>query len=329
MRPFTLDGALLLFDRDRGINVLCEGPEFARHRQRAPRSVQFAITNACNLACRFCSRDTSARSTWTADEAFMLLADLARAGVLEVAFGGGEPFAFRGFVELVARLYDETPLAVHVTTNGLLLQASLLAALRGKLGELRLSLYDDNAWRRSIALLLDAGMRFGVNLLVLPERLPTLEVLVFELLERGCRDILLLSYNGHDRTRHLSPLQSHDLAVRVQQLHRALGPGVRLSLGVCWGERMMAVPQYFPRHDCGAGQDFLVITSDKRVMPCSFHPWSCPIETAADVMHVWRDAQDVLREASSLPGCARARDFGLEHSHVDPRLERLRLEQQR
>jgi MoaA/NifB/PqqE/SkfB family radical SAM enzyme len=329
VRPYLLDGAVLLFDRERGINVLLDGDELADVRQQAPRSIQFGITNLCNLACQFCSRDLTAKSAWTGDEAFQVLADLAQAGVLEVAFGGGEPFAFRGFIELVARLHDETPLAVHATTNGLLLTASRLAALRGKLGELRLSLYDDNEWRRSVSLLVEARMRFGVNLLVLPERLPTLEVLVFELVERGCRDILLLSYNGMDRTRHLSSEESDDLASRVRLLHRAVGQRARISLDVCWGERMTSVPRLFDRADCGAGRDFLVLTSDKRLMACSFHDRSHPIESAADVLRIWNDEREALRAASNIPGCARLRGFGLEPSHENPRLERLRLEQQR
>ncbi len=337
MRPYLQDGALLLFDRETGTNVLLDGPELAHLQQEAPRSIQFGITNVCNLACQFCSRDVAAASAWTLEEAFTLLAELARAGVLEVAFGGGEPFAFRGFTELITRLHDETPLAVHATTNGLLLTAARLEALRGKLGELRLSLYDDNEWRRSLALLVEARVRFGVNLLVLPERLPDLEAWVFELVERGCRDVLLLSYNGADRARHLSATQSEDLADRVRLLHRALGTRARISLDVCWGERMSSVPRLLDRGDCGAGRDFLVLTSDKRLMACSFHDRSHPIASAADVLRIWNDERDALRAPSHIPGCARLRGFGLEPPHeprhepphASPRLERLRLQQQR
>lgn len=329
MRPFLLDGAVLLFDRERGTNVLLDGDELADVRQVAPRSVQFGITNVCNLACRFCSRDTTAASAWTADEAFQVLAELAKAGVLEVAFGGGEPFAFPGFAELVARLHDETPLAVHATTNGLLLTPSRLAAVREKLGELRLSLYDDNDWRATIGRLVDARARFGVNLLVLPERLAALEALVFELVERGCRDVLLLSYNGADRAQHLSPPEAEDLASRVSLLHRALGGRARISLDVCWGERMASVPRLLERADCGAGRDFLVLTSDKRLAPCSFHHRSVPIASAADVLRIWNDERGALSAPSSIPGCARSRGFGLEPTDESPRLERLRLQQQR
>jgi len=46
-----MDGALLLFDRATGMTAVCDGEETAHLRMRAPREVQFAITNACNLAC--------------------------------------------------------------------------------------------------------------------------------------------------------------------------------------------------------------------------------------------------------------------------------------
>jgi MoaA/NifB/PqqE/SkfB family radical SAM enzyme len=326
VRPYFLDGALLFFDRDSGTNVLLDGEELAGVRQQAPRSIQFGITNLCNLACQFCSRDLTATSAWDSNEAFELLAELAAAGVLEVAFGGGEPFAFRGFEDLVRRLHDETPLAVHATTNGILINRRRLAAIRGKLGELRLSIYDDNDWRNKIALLVDEGIRFGVNLLVLPERLPALETSIFELVERGCRDILLLSYNGHDGARHLSLVESDALAARVKLLHSALGTKARLSLDVCWGERMSTVPRLFERRDCGAGRDFVVLTSDKQLMPCSFHHQGFAIKTATDVLRIWSEQRGALRSASRLPGCARVAGFGLEQVHANPRLERLRIQ---
>jgi hypothetical protein len=311
-RWFPLDAALLLFDRETGTNILLDGPETAPLRMLAPRSVMFGITNKCNLACAFCSRDLDAESAWTADEAFTILADLARAGVLEVAFGGGEPFAFRGFESLVARLHDETPLAIHATTNGLLATRARLRALRGKLGELRLSLYDNNDWRRTIALLVEERVRFGTNLLVLPERLPALEALVLEIVALGCRDVLLLSYNGPDRALHLSPSEGADLADRVAMLHRALGGSGRISLSVCWGDRMAPVPRCLERQGCGAGRDFVILTSDKRMMPCSFHHLSFAVRTAADVLSVWRDRAGDLALPSTVAGCARLVDYGLE-----------------
>ena len=311
MRRFPMHGALLLFDRDTGENVLCDGPETASLVPVAPRVVQFGITNHCNLACQFCSRDLDAASGWTADTAFTVLAELAEAGVLEVAFGGGEPWTFRGFAQLVRRLHAETPLAVNVTTNGLALTPARLAEIAGCYGQLRISLYDDNDWRARVATCASAGARFGVNYLVTPARLPSLDTTVLELAALGCRDVLLLSYNGRDPALHLSAGEAAELATRVRVLGRAL-PRCRLALDVCWGERLEAVPRLFAKADCGAGAEFLVVTSDQRVMPCSFHHVALPARTAGEIMAIWRERQDVLSAPSRLPGCARLADFGLE-----------------
>lgn len=310
LRRFPMHGALLLFDRDTGLNVLCDGPETRALRPVAPRVVQFGITNHCNLACHFCSRDAGAASGWTADTAFTFLAGLAEAGVLEVAFGGGEPWMFRGFAELVRRLHAETPLAVNMTTNGLLLSPARLAEIAGCYGQLRISLYDDNDWRARVAACAAAGARFGVNYLVTPARLPSLDTTVLELAALGCRDVLLLSYNGRDTALHVSPDEAADLAARVCVLGRAL-PRCRIALDVCWGERLEAVPRLFAKADCGAGAEFLVVTSDQRVMPCSFHHLALPARTAGEVMAIWRERQGLLATPSRLPGCARRADFGL------------------
>jgi MoaA/NifB/PqqE/SkfB family radical SAM enzyme len=311
MRAFPLDGALLLFDRDTGRNVLFHGEETRALEQLAPRSIQFGITNRCNLACAFCSRDLAAASQWQAEEAFAFLSELGRAGVLEVAFGGGEPFAFAGFTELVQRLHAETELAIHVTTNGLLLTPAKLAAVRGRLGELRLSIYEDNDWRDTVAALVQQGQRFGINLLVLPERVERIEALVLELATLGACDVLLLSYNGEDRARHLTAAQVTMLRRSVGLLHRGLGERVRIGLDICWGERMAPLPRFLARNDCAAGRDFLVVTSDKRVMPCSFHDVSFPITNAHRLIELWRSQRAVLARPSTIPGCARQANYGL------------------
>ncbi len=316
MRRFPLDGALLLFDRESGWNAHLEGEETRELRMRAPRVVQFAITNHCNLACGFCSRDVESASDWTLGGALEVLGGLARAGVLEVAFGGGEPLVFKGFPELVRRLHEETELAVSFTTNGRLLDARALAELRGKCGQIRLSLYDDDDWRARIALMAGEGARFGVNWLLTPARMPLLESTVLDAVERGARDVLVLSYNGRDRDLHLDPAQVEDAARRIALLARALGGRAELKLDVCWGERMEAVPRLFTKGDCGAGREHLVITSDRRIAPCSFHHLSFPFQSAEDVLEIWRERHLELRGAARDPGCARAPGFGLGPSSL-------------
>ncbi len=311
LRRFPLDGALLLFDRRSGLTAVCDGEETAHLRMRAPRVVQFAITNACNLACTFCSRDVETRSAWTPETAFTFLRDLDRTGVLEVAFGGGEPLAFKGFVELVERLSRETQLAVSLTTNGTRLSEQVASALAPHVGQIRLSIYDDVECTDALAALAQSGARFGVNYLVTPARLATLEARVLELAAEGCRDLLLLSYNGRDSSMHLSDAESRGLALRVARLARALQGRATIKLDVCWGERMEAVPRLFGTTPCAAGREFVVVTSDGRLSPCSFHHVSFQVASAEDLLAVWERERHTLSIAARDPGCARAPAFGL------------------
>lgn len=321
-RRFELDGALLLFNRATGVNALCEGPETEHLRQRAPRVVQLGLTNHCNMACEFCSRDTSAASTWSADDLVRFAHELADAGVLEIAFGGGEPWAFPRFDALVRQLHAETPLAINFTTNGLAMTAKRLERIRGCYGQLRLSLYDDNDWRTRVAQLVHDGAEFGVNYLVTPKRVETLANVVLELAALGCRDVLLLSYNGHDAQLHLRPEQAEALRVRIRALAIALRGRCSIKLDVCWGDRLHGVPRLFERNDCGAGRDFVVVTSDRKLMSCSFHHEDAPLRDGAELIARWRDERARLAHASAIPGCARVPGYGL--AHAEP--SRVRLE---
>lgn len=138
-RAFPLDGAMSWFQPSTGAHVRWDGPETHALARVAPRVVMFSLSHACNLACGFCSRDAGLATSWTADSAANLLRELAARRVLEVSLGGGEPLAFRGLERLLDRLHDETPLAVHLTTNGVLLDEARVARLRGRVGEVRVS----------------------------------------------------------------------------------------------------------------------------------------------------------------------------------------------
>ena len=126
-RPHTLDGALLWFQPATGLSVRVDGPETRALRRRAPRLVLFGITNKCNLACGFCSRDQAAASAWTADSAHDVLAGLAQRGrkiqqILESPVGGHhDQFAVEhgiANIELVQPLGQQGKLVACAQFNG-------------------------------------------------------------------------------------------------------------------------------------------------------------------------------------------------------------------
>lgn len=203
-RAHALDGALLLFRPSTGQALRVDADWTRRLRRRAPRVVLFGLSHACNLSCGFCSRDASISRRWSADGAFELLSALSDAGTLEVAFGGGEPLAYAGFVELVRRLHERTPLAIHLTTNGALLDRETARALAPLAGEVRVSVYDDQDWERPLEILAEAGARAAANVLVTPETVGALPVILSRLAALGCENAALLRYVGPEPSLHLA-----------------------------------------------------------------------------------------------------------------------------
>ena len=89
-----------------------------------------------------------------------------------------------------------------------------------------------------------------------------------------------------------------------------MGTRISLKLDICWDHHLPNVPRLFQPQDCGAGDGFISITSDKRIKPCSFHHLDVPFETLADV-RVWWEARRHNRHAAQIGGCARLPDRGL------------------
>ncbi len=306
-RAHPLDGATLYFDRTTGTHVRLEGPAYAASTRRAPRVVQLGLTNRCNLRCSFCFRDRTLTSTWTRAEILAWASALADMGVLELGFGQGEPLLFSDdFPALVRSLARETPLAINFTTNGLRLDDARLDEFDGAYGQLRLSYYDDNDPLARVRLLARRKARFGVNLLVTPDRLPRLGAMIEELVDAGCRDVLLLGYNGPDPALQLAPTDDRRLAAIILELHARLGRELAIGLSVCFGRRLLEVPQLPTGNDCGAGDDFITIDSEKRLLPCSFHATAITVESPTHALAIWR-AHRARRTHAGLDGCARVR----------------------
>ena len=305
-----MDGKLLRFDRTRGVNQLFSGNETAHFVQRAPRVLQVAITNVCNKSCEFCYRPQDAASEWTLDELMELARFAADWGVLEFAFGGGEPTVFPDFVELMQRIWTETPLCPNFTTNGLRLTDTMLRELRGYYGQIQLSVYDDDDYWTTIDRLVAARAQFGLNYLITPKRLRTLEADVRVFMTHGVRDILLLSYKGHDSAMHLSPTECRRFDDSVRRLYDQLGNRISLKVDVCWGTRLMRTPQLlFEGGDCGANAGFLSIGSDKTVLPCSFAERGTRFDRISDIRDIYLEIKG--KQLMAGPGCARRDNFGL------------------
>ncbi len=97
----------------------------------APFLVVWDFTHKCNLSCRHCYSNSGAirKMELTTEEALEVVDQLADAGVVALAFSGGEPLCRKDFFE-VASYAVERGLYVSVATNGTLLTKDVVRKLK-------------------------------------------------------------------------------------------------------------------------------------------------------------------------------------------------------
>jgi len=147
--------------------------------------------------------------------------------------------------------------------------------------------------------------RFGINWLITPAEMAGIDAKFQRLLDLGVHDFLLIGYKGSDASLRLEAADLKRLEHIVNQKYEQHGTSVALKLDACWRDSLPGVPRLFPTDDCGAGNDFLSITCDQRVKPCSFFHKSTRVRTIDDVKGYWEQHR-AMRVAARIGGCGRA-----------------------
>ena len=192
-----------VFDRQSGLNVLLDEIEVPLHdRAWAPRFISVALTNACDLHCRFCYAPKHV-ARLNVDAVVAWAIELDEGGCLGIGFGGGEPTLHPYFAHLCQRVAAETQLAVSFTTHGHRITEELAEQLEGAVHFVRVSMdgvgetYERIRGRR-FATFLDklrlvrAIAPFGVNYVVNAETIRELDAAAAAAFEHGAFEMLLL-----------------------------------------------------------------------------------------------------------------------------------------
>ncbi len=100
------------------------------------RSVHWAITGRCNMNCRHCFMESPAGRYGHPDRqtVLRLLDQFEQANVLQVSLTGGEPLLRDDLLDIIGELSARKIRLTEIATNGTLITASLLDAIK-KLGQ--------------------------------------------------------------------------------------------------------------------------------------------------------------------------------------------------
>ena len=294
---------------------------------RPPLEVHVAVTERCGAGCTGCY--TGAHDEGSSPDGALLderLAAVAAAGAFTVAFGGGEPLVRPdlGWLATRARAHGLVPV---VTTSGIGMTAERAREL-GAFAQVNVS-YDGEGddyarvrgWsgagvaERAMALLADAGVPFGVNVVLVRDTFDKLASLVARADSLGAREVQLLRYKPAGRARdlgylarRLSPRQVDALGPLVERLlaeRDARGGTVALRIDCALVPLLSthgfdaAALARFGVFGCEAGRHLTALRVDGRLAPCSFGPsadalvpgaWDAPAPAWHDdpVLAQWR-----------------------------------------
>ncbi len=192
-----------LFNRDTGWNLLVDEARVPPSMwSSAPRQVSVALTNACDLHCRYCYAPKHP-AMLDADRLIKWLEELDAGGCLGVGFGGGEPTLHREFAGLCLHAARRTGMAVTLTTHAHRIDSRLASDLSGNVHFVRVSMdgvartYEELRGRSFDQLLsrletIRQIAPFGINFVVNASTISELDAAVGIAAEAGAREFLLL-----------------------------------------------------------------------------------------------------------------------------------------
>ncbi|MBI4826985.1 MAG: GeoRSP system radical SAM/SPASM protein [Nitrospirae bacterium] len=86
----------------------------------SPLTINWAVTNKCNFKCSHCYSRNDPSGELDMNLLFQCVERVAKAGVLSINFGGGEPLLRSGLME-IARFASQNGLRVSMNSNGFLI----------------------------------------------------------------------------------------------------------------------------------------------------------------------------------------------------------------
>ncbi len=172
---------ILGFDRDEGTFI-----RFGKTGKEpfcnvaGPELLDIAITNYCERECDFCYRASNRHGSFMKLKDYdLLMGQAEKAGVLQVALGGGNPNQHPQFVQILQKTRDHN-IVPSYTTNGQGMTDEIYAATKQFCGAMAVSWYEpyidaQEVIKRAVSSGIKINIHFMLNKLSLPQAMEIIE----------------------------------------------------------------------------------------------------------------------------------------------------------
>lgn len=280
----------------------------------APFLVVWNFTNACNLNCKHCYQRAGRQASdeLTTEERLRVVEEMAKAGVVAIAFSGGEPLISRDFYEVATKVKEEG-MYVALATNATLITEKIAKKLKSVgVDYVEISLdsatpEQHDAFRgipgsfnrtlRGIKNCIDAGIFTCIatavtqtnlheipEIIDLAEKLGAKRFIAFNFIPAGRgEDVVDLDLTPEQRENLLKMLFKRNESGKIQVLSTA-PQFARVSLELSGGEMVAPTHMYIGRQywglntlaefvgGCGAGRLYCALQPNGDISPCVFTP---------------------------------------------------------
>jgi hypothetical protein len=211
-------------------------------------TVEWQVCGVCNYDCSYCIQSRAYRVSHPTDAELDGFIDFFAAlpGCWEVKMTGGEPFAFKGFMDrVVPGLVAHTPHVVSVLTNlsaPLSILQRFAALTRGRLGIVSASLHLEHTdadtfvtKARALRDLIDPAARLVINSVLVPGRLAEVQRARALLAAHGLKlfpQVMKVGGGVHDYDADDAPLVSDLVGLSPGPRDANVAPSYRGRL--CW-----------------------------------------------------------------------------------------------
>lgn len=298
---------------------------------KAPLTINWALNNSCNFSCRHCYSRVDTGDELDGATLKECLTKTAKAGVMAVNFGGGEPLLRKDLLEL-ARHAADNGCRVSMNSNGYLIDAPMAVALKqagfAKIGisidSHQAKVHDDfrgmpGSHVRALAALghlAAAGIRTSISTVICTFNHRTIKELVTMARENGASQLNFHNFKcsglglANKDELDLSPPQWKDFYREAMKLKLAC-PDLDISLDdpIIASLGMRDETAMVKGSVCGKLS--LNIKSNGDITPCGFIPAVIGNIVTDDLKEVWKNSQvlDKLRNKTAKGKCASCSDY--------------------